>query len=210
MACDWQALRGDPCDQFSHNFQLCPNSTNLPSCGSLATTLNTSLGGTEDITLLSWCRDNPSHFLCTAVQYGIDLDVCANTEDEPWNASARCMCQAFSGPPYECFWNQQSRVLHQFCPECAPLCRSYKYSLNFAQFLIGISLICFTIPLSRITLSLLASDALGKESQVYTCIYYWSIVDISIFSFVINQCFNVNEHFITVQLLCYYRRIHKI
>ena len=75
-------------------------------------------------------------------------------------------CHNHSGPPDECFWNQYSRVTGAYCEECEKLCRSERTSLNFAQLLIGLAVFSPAFACSRITLSILASDGMGKEGQV--------------------------------------------
>ena len=75
-------------------------------------------------------------------------------------------CRNHSGPPDECFWNQYSRLTGIFCEECEKLCRSERTSLNFVQLLIGLAVFSPAFPYCRITMSILASDAMGKEGQV--------------------------------------------
>ena len=75
-------------------------------------------------------------------------------------------CRNHSGPPDECFWNQYSRLTGVYCEECEKLCRSERTSLNFVQLLIGLAVFSPAFPYCRITMSILASDAMGKEGQV--------------------------------------------
>ena len=88
----------------------------------------------------------------------------------PTNNTALCLsmkeCLNHSGPPEECFWNQNSRVTGIFCEECVKLCRSHRTSLNFVQLLIGLLLFTPACPISRITLTILASDGMGTSGQV--------------------------------------------
>ena len=88
-----------------------------------------------------------------------DLDSC--------NSSSSCICESFSGPPYNCFWNPNSRITGEYCPRCEPLCRSSDHSINFIQFILGISLMTLAFPVGRATLTLITSDAMGHTSQVY-------------------------------------------
>ena len=89
-----------------------------------------------------------------------DLDYC--------DSNASYICEAFSGSPYNCFWNPASRITGQYCSRCEPLCRSTDHTLNFIQFALGVSLITPGYVMSRITLTLLTSDAMGAASQVIT------------------------------------------
>lgn len=158
ISADWQSIRGDPCDQFSKkqsdpsNFTFDSNRSDNLSSGSGFIPLPDIVG----------CAIDPGNFHCTAAKHSISLEHC---KDE--NATASCVCEAFSGRPYHCFWNPHSRVTGRECPRCTELCRSQKRSLNFIQFLVGISLVSSSIPLGRITLTLIASDAMGSRSQVY-------------------------------------------
>ena len=88
----------------------------------------------------------------------------------PTNNTLLCLsmreCLNHSGPPEECFWNQNSRVTGIFCDECVKLCRSRRSSLNFVQLLIGLLLFTPACPITRITLTILASDGMGSVGQV--------------------------------------------
>ena len=96
-------------------------------------------------------------------------------------------CRNHSGPPDECFWNQYSRVTGIFCKECEKLCRSERTSLNFVQLLIGLAVFSPAFAFTRITMSILASDGMGKEGQVCNdicvcshtymckCVYVYSV-----------------------------------
>ena len=88
----------------------------------------------------------------------IDLDSC--------NSNTSCICESFSVPPFNCFWNPNSRITGQYCPRCEPLCRSTDHTINFIQFIVGISLITLAFPIGRGTLTLIVSDAMGYNSQV--------------------------------------------
>lgn len=150
LATDWQSLGGDPCDQFSKIANL---------------SHNTSTGQS-----LSLCDIDSKGYLCTAEKLDVSLEQCE--EDGVSAANASCVCEAFSDvTDYKCFWNPHSRVTGRECPRCAQLCRSSRRSLNLAQFLIGTSLMCLCVPLGRIGLTLITSDAMAGESQVYTIVY---------------------------------------
>ena len=88
----------------------------------------------------------------------------------PTNNTLLCLsmkeCLNHSGPPEECFWNQNSRVTGIFCDECVKLCRSRRTSLNFVQLLIGLLIFSPSFPIMRTVLSVLVSDGMGKEGQV--------------------------------------------
>ena len=120
------------------------------------------------------CFYNPSEFGYNAISTNISCE---------WDA--RCVCESFSGPPYNCFWNPNSRITGQYCPRCESHCRSTDHSLNFIQFIVGVCLIAASWPMSRLTLSILVSDAVGATSQVsiistvhawWTCRYIQSVI----------------------------------
>ena len=89
-------------------------------------------------------------------------------------------CHNHSGPPHECFWNQYSRLTGVYCKECEKLCRSERTSLNFVQLLIGLAVFSPAFAYGRITISILTSDAMGKEGQVtsgsVSCFCKWAHV----------------------------------
>ena len=78
------------------------------------------------------------------------------------------VCLNHSGPPEECFWNQQSRISGIFCEKCEKLCRSWRTSLNFVQLIFGLLLFTLAFPIARISMTVLASDGMGSEGQVST------------------------------------------
>ena len=112
------------------------------------------------------CQSNRHEYCYNPSDYGYNV----TTTDLELNScecdDASCICEAFSGPPYNCFWNPNSRITGQYCPRCEPHCRSTDHSLNFVQFIIGVCLISASWPMSRLTLSVLVSDAVGANSQV--------------------------------------------
>lgn len=163
ISADWQSIGGDPCDQFSNkqsdssNFTYYSNISRNSSIGSGFIPLPDSV---DDL----GCAADPGSFQCTAAKHSISLEQCK--DDETMIANTSCVCEAFSGKPYHCFWNPQSRVTGRECPRCTELCRGRDKSLNFVQFLVGISLVSSCVPLGRITVTLIASDAIGRGSQV--------------------------------------------
>ena len=76
------------------------------------------------------------------------------------------VCLNHSGPPEECFWNPKSRISGIFCEECEKLCRSWRTSLNFVQLIFGLLLFTLAFPITRISMTVLASDGMGSEGQV--------------------------------------------
>ena len=113
---DWQAIGGDPCDQFS--------------------------GG---------CVGN-----ATSPEYDNNSSLLSPCE----------LCRMQSGEPYQCFFNPDARISKEYCADCKSLCRSKLHTLNFAQFLIGVSLFGLGFPMMRISLTIILSDSLGSASQV--------------------------------------------
>jgi hypothetical protein len=75
------------------------------------------------------------------------------------------VCLNHSGPPEECFWNPKSRISGIFCEECEKLCRSWRTSLNFVQLIFGLLLFTLAFPITRISMTVLASDGMGSEGQ---------------------------------------------
>ena len=79
------------------------------------------------------------------------------------------LCRMHSGDPYQCFFNPDARISKEYCADCKPLCRSKLHTLNFAQFMIGVSLFGLGFPMMRISLTIILSDSLGSASQVKNC-----------------------------------------
>ena len=96
-------------------------------------------------------------------------NVCIGNNIDHWsqcdfvNNTAQCNCEESSN---QCFWNPSSRLTGQYCERCRPVCLSKEYSLSFPQLMIGVMLLAPGYPMGRISLSILASDGLGKASQV--------------------------------------------
>lgn len=159
IATDWQALRGDPCDQFTHIDRL-----NYSHLG-----WNNSDSGSSGISgsrLEGWpCGNDSQNFLCVAEESGINLDDCGLL-NESTVLNASCVCEAFAAiPEFNCFWNPHSRVTGRDCQRCAKICRSHTRSLNLVQFLVGMSMVSLIVAIGRISITLIASDALAEESQ---------------------------------------------
>ena len=112
----------------------------------------------SDTKRTSYCEQNHHDYNCIAYANGVNLDMC--------DSNASCICEAFSGSPYHCFWNPNSRITGKYCARCPQLCRSVDHTLNFIQFVIGVSLIALAHPIGRTVLTLIASDAMGTISQV--------------------------------------------
>ena len=155
ISTDWQSLRGDPCNQFSEIDMELPFSY---------TDYRSNVSGSGEISLdFVWCDTYPGDYHCIAARQGIILEQCEDDVFSKINAS--CVCEAFSNTTYHCFWNPHSRVTNRVCERCAKLCRSHDRSLYLAQFLVGMTLVGITIPLGRITITLITSDALAGGSQ---------------------------------------------
>ena len=50
-------------------------------------------------------------------------------------------CEGQSGSPYYCYWNQDSLIADQHCPDCPALCRSTHKIPHFAQVFISVGLL---------------------------------------------------------------------
>ena len=112
-------------------------------------------------------------------------------------------CRNHSGPPDECFWNQYSRLTGIFCEECEKLCRSEHTSLNFVQLLIGLAVFSPAFPYCRITMSILASDAMGKEGQVSSgSSFMWSHVCMFIYICQLSLAGNLHHPPTSLSLSC--------
>ena len=111
-------------------------------------------------------------FKCSSQTYNHLLNT-DRTDLDSCDSNTSCICESFSGPPYNCFWNPNSRITGEYCPRCEPLCRSSDHSLNFIQFAVGVSLITLAFPVGRATLTLITSDAMGHTSQVlHICVIF--------------------------------------
>ena len=191
LNCYWQEI--DTCLNFTvsndesallHNNSIAKNSNSSINCSSsvssfleedtLVVLLSIENNSTLDC-LNATCQSNRNECLYNASDYGyIATSTNISCDDE---CDARCICESFSGPPYNCFWNPNSRITGQYCPRCEPHCRSTDHSINFIQFILGVCLISASWPMSRITLSILVSDAVGATSQVsiISAVHAWWI-----------------------------------
>lgn len=65
-----------------------------------------------------------------------------------------------------CHWIPNSRITHQHCSDCQPICRSTQRTLNFVQFTVGLALLMCTMEVMYIGMFLLLSDSVSKSYQV--------------------------------------------
>ena len=108
-----------------------------------------------------------------------DIEESCNGQCDVTNVTS-CVCELFgSDSEYQCFWNPHSRLTGRYCERCRKACLSKKRSLNFVQFLVGVFFLAPGFPMCRISLTILASDALGRESQVSNLIISMSILTLS-------------------------------
>ena len=162
IATDWQAVRGDPCGQFSEIEEV--NFTRFVGTSGGASGSGSGMGRV--------CEIDSESYLCIAEKSGVDLEECGVMQSETEKVvapNASCVCEAFSGASkFNCFWNPRSRVTGRDCQRCTRLCRGHDHSLNLVQFLVGMSIVSTSITMGRISITLIASDALAGKSQVYT------------------------------------------
>ena len=69
-----------------------------------------------------------------------------------------------------CHWIPNSRVTGQHCSDCQPICRSTQHTLNFIQFMSGVTVFLLTNSFSFSGSFLLLSELVSKKYQVYLCI----------------------------------------
>ena len=89
--------------------------------------------------------------------------------------NASCVCEAFSSPPYNCFWNPNSRITGEHCHRCEPLCRSRQHTIAFPQLIIGVMLLTLAFAMSRIVITLILSVAMGTASQASSTLHSTSL-----------------------------------
>lgn len=65
-----------------------------------------------------------------------------------------------------CHWMPNSQVTHKHCSDCQPICRSTQRTLNFVQFVIGLTMFFSTLTLLYTGVFLLLSDCVSKAFQV--------------------------------------------
>ena len=68
-----------------------------------------------------------------------------------------------------CHWIPNSPVTGKHCSDCQPLCRDTRRTLNFVQFVFGISLFLSTSPLYHTGVFLLLSESVSNKFQVPLC-----------------------------------------
>ena len=148
---DWQSIGHDPClKAFPGNSQA----NNLS--GTLFSTsknISTSLWNNTEATLDGNYSSFPEDYFLSNDSVG-ELLLKAN------------YCTAQSSVENTCHWNPLSLVTGKLCEECYPVCRSVQKSLNFIQLLIGIMLFTTAVPMSSVTLFLIASEFTPLEKQV--------------------------------------------
>ena len=89
--------------------------------------------------------------------------------------------------PDNCYWNQFSPVTRLDCFACPPICRSVQRSLNFVQFVIGVTIFVLVIPISRVVLMVLISDNLSPENQVRKLYKKFTVVCDHLVNYVIDR-----------------------
>ena len=78
-----------------------------------------------------------------------------------------------------CHWIPNSLVTGKHCSDCQPICRSTTHTLNFVQFMCGVTLFLLTNMLGYNGSFLLLSDLVSKQYQVaFNAHYYMSIIGI--------------------------------
>ena len=65
-----------------------------------------------------------------------------------------------------CHWIPNSQVTHKHCSDCQPICRDTRHTLNFVQFIIGLTFFFSTCTLLYTGAFLLLSDCVSKSYQV--------------------------------------------
>ncbi len=170
IVCYWKQANGcvTLTGRQSNNENFVNASQNV-SCFIFNSSLSNITGAEEMAVLLFDTQENDSYstdssssenYWHLAAKHNIDLSPCDS------NASASCVCEAFSDSPYHCFWNPNSRLSGEYCPRCEPLCRSVDHSINFAQLIVGLCLFTPGFPMSRVVLTVIVSDCIGDASQV--------------------------------------------
>ena len=144
---DWQSIGHDPC------LTVTPRTNNLSSTLFSASKNNSTSLWNNKATLDGNYSSFPEDYYLSNDSVG-ELLLKANY----------CMTQ--SSEENTCHWNPLSLVTGKLCEECYPVCRSVQKSLNFIQLLIGIMLFTTAVPMSSVTLFLIASEFTPLEKQV--------------------------------------------
>lgn len=180
--CSLSGNTTDMCVQFNLTVDLCggDNVTGVDVCRDESSVLylELSLLGDSSSCLDDLCHsfsqslsgDFLGHHLRTDEQGDDYQSVVSGRFKDTCSANASVLCQSFSGPPFHCFWNPKSRITGETCQRCEPICRSTQASLNFAQLIIGISLVFIGLPMGRILATIILSDIMGTASQVTECV----------------------------------------
>ena len=66
-----------------------------------------------------------------------------------------------------CHWIPNSLVTHKHCSDCQPICRNPQHTLNFIQFIAGLTLRMSTRSLMYTGTYLLLSESASQRFQVY-------------------------------------------
>ena len=144
---DWQSIGHDPC------LTVTPRTTNLSSTLFSITSNDSASLWNDKATLDGNYSSFPEDYYLSNDSVS-ELLLKAN------------YCMAQSSVENTCHWNPLSQVTGRLCEECYPVCRSVQKSLNFIQLLIGIMLFTTAVPMSSVTLFLIASEFTPLEKQV--------------------------------------------
>lgn len=138
LLADWQSIGGNPCSNYT-------TSHNEPQFLSL-TELNINSTGNE----ITFPGDNT-----TTTTTEKHFTYLTHHDKE--------ICEALSS---DCFWNPHSRITHEDCNTCLPVCLSRTKSLCFYQFSLGVLLVSIASPLLFVFSSAISSDIMPVKSQV--------------------------------------------
>ena len=75
-------------------------------------------------------------------------------------------CESASIPNHQCYWVPNSIVTKRRCNDCQPICRSKTRSLNFVQFLLGVTFIQVSASIAKVPIYALLSDRVSRDAQV--------------------------------------------
>ena len=67
-------------------------------------------------------------------------------------------CDSADAPGLQCHWIPFSTITHTKCSDCPPICRAKERTLNFVQFLIGLSLLMASFHLTFVPLMAVATN----------------------------------------------------
>ena len=150
---DWQSIRGDPCNAVNSDLQC-----------------NTMEFGSGMMNEFNCIVQEKGQF-CDFIDNSSLIECCNSTS----TSTAGCICESLSDVPnYNCYWNPNSIITGEYCERCRPVCLSHSHTLSFSQFLIGVFIISGSLTFSRIILTLIVSDLIGKSKQV--CIKLCSVI----------------------------------